>query len=129
MNRPSLLTIATLLGCLAALAVSFATGGTVGSGVMAGFLLGAAIGLFCLETLRRTSRVRPEYAFHAYLGTVFVKVLVMIGATLVLRFAEPLAARFEWRSFLIAYLAGALIVLVTGTPAAVRTITTEAATS
>ena len=129
MSRPSLLTISTLAGCVAALAAFFATGGAIGTGVLAGFLLGAALGLACLDALKRTSRIRPEWAFHAYLLTIAAKVVVMVGATLILRFAEGLGDRADWRAFLIAYVGASLIVLLAGTPAAVRAFQREIAHS
>jgi hypothetical protein len=129
MTRPPVLTISTLVGCLVAVVVCFVAGGATGTGVLAGFLLGAALGLACLDALRRTARVRPEWAFHAYVLSMGAKLVVMVGATLVLRYAEHLGERVDWRSFLIAYVGASLIVLLVGTPAAVRAAQREIAHS
>ena len=127
MSSPSLLTLSILFGCVVAAAVFFATGGATGNGVLAGFLLGSALGMACLDALKRTARSRPEKAFHAYMASVGAKLVVMVGATLLLRFAPYLGDRADWRSFLIAYVGASLIVLLAGTPAAVRAYEREIA--
>lgn len=110
----------TLGALLVAASVSLLLGGAVGVGAMAGFLLGAATGLWGVHIQKRTAATRPRFAFHAYLIAFSIKLFTMVGATLAVRFVDFLYVRADWRAFLVGYAAAALVVLVAGTPEAVR---------
>lgn len=111
----TLTTGATLLGLAAIAAVAWSVGGTAGTGVLAGGLLAASVTVFGLAWQRHLMRTDPKRA----LGSVAVGFLVKLGAlglgAACLRFVEPVAARADWQSFVLAFVGLAVFVLILGT--------------
>ena len=105
-SQTTRLTVATLVGAAAAGLVAFSLGGREGTGVMAGYLLGASLSGFGaawqLHLLRRGS----DKVFVATVSVFLLKLAVILAAALALRYLEPVARVAEWRSFLVAFAAG-----------------------
>jgi hypothetical protein len=115
------LVFAVLAALVAALWVASELGGVLGGGVRLGYMLGAGLsGLSSLYT-RHVARTRPERALHAAVAGFGFKLLALLGGGLAFRFLEPAAARADYRSFLIAFVAAVALVLPLGTWAALRT--------
>lgn len=114
------LSLASLVGLFAALAVAWRLGGTLGSGVMIGFLLGAAMSGLGVLYQRHLLVVHPERSLTAFVATFLVKLGLLVSGGLVFRFVDAAAARADWRSFLVAFAAAVVIVLPLGTFDAVQ---------
>ncbi|MCA8979483.1 MAG: hypothetical protein H6831_07355 [Planctomycetes bacterium] len=103
--------------CTTALAafVAWRIGGTEGVGVAVGATMGAGISLLGHQWQQHALRTRPERAMQAMMvGFLFKLAIVTLGA-LAFRFLEPAAAVCDWRSFLLSFAAGVLVVMVLGT--------------
>ncbi len=112
------------LGSLAALAVALAVawrlGGTLGAGVVAGFLLGAGMSGLGVLYERHLLLTRPERALTAFVVAFLAKLAVLVLGAVAFRFIEAAAMRVDWRSFLIAFAAAVAVVLPLGTLDAMR---------
>jgi hypothetical protein len=101
------------LAALAALCVAWLVadrlGGPRGAGVLGGFLLGASLSALSLLHQRRVLRTRPERILAAAVLGFLVKLVVLVLSALALRYVEPLGARLDAASFLIAV--GAVVAL------------------
>ncbi len=121
------------LGSLAALAVALAVawrlGGTLGAGVVAGFLLGAGMSGLGVLYERHLLRTRPERALTAFVVAFLAKLAVLILGGVAFRFIEAAAMRVDWRSFLIAFAAAVAVVLPLGTLDAVRSFKRQVGTA
>jgi len=114
-NRLILAVLATLI---AALALASELGGTRGGGVLAGYLLGAGLSGLTGLYVRHVLLTRPERVLRASVLGFLVKLVALLSGALAFRFIEPVAARADWRSFVIAYAAAVTIVLPLATWAA-----------
>jgi hypothetical protein len=89
-------------------------GGSVGTGVMLGSLLGAGFAMIGVLWVRHALLYRPARALRAQ-GEMF---LVKFGGAIVcafcFRFVDLLARIADWRAMLIAYVAAAFVVMVAG---------------
>jgi hypothetical protein len=109
------LILVVLAAFAAALYVASELGGTLGSGVVLGFSLGAGLaGLSTLYT-RHVARTRPAQTLQASLLGFLIKLGALLFGGLAFRFVEPAAARADYRSFLIAFAAAVALVLPLGT--------------
>lgn len=112
MNR---LILAVLAALVVALVVAQRLGGTLGAGVLLGYLLGAGLsGLSTLYTAH-VARTRPERALGAAAVGFLAKLAALLLGALAFRYLEPVAARADHRSFLIAFVAAVAIILPLGT--------------
>jgi hypothetical protein len=116
------LCIATTLGAAVAAVVAWQLGGTLGSGVLAGYLLGA--GLSGLGSLyqRQVLLVRPADSLRAFALAFGAKLVAVLLGSLAFRFVEPCARRADWRSFLVAFAFAVVVVLPFGTLDATRAL-------
>lgn len=116
------LTLAILLGLLAAVAVAWRFGGAVGAGVLGGYLLGAGLALLGVLYQRHVLVHRPERGLQAGVLAFLFKLFAVLVFALVLRFVEPVAVRLDWRGFLVAFAGAAFLILPLGTMDAVRVL-------
>ncbi|HVS18651.1 MAG TPA: hypothetical protein VMT18_08640 [Planctomycetota bacterium] len=96
-------TIALVLGLVAAGAVSWSLGGVVGTGVMLGFLLGAALCGFGIAWQSHWLRVAPKRAFQAQIEGFLVKLGALLVCAVTFRYVESLAQLADWGSFALSY--------------------------
>lgn len=111
----NLSTAGASIGLAAALAVGLSSAGAIGNGVLLGYLAGATVTGATLLWQRYEISRRPERLLATSLGGFALKFAVVLGGSLCLRDVAPLAARFDWRSFLIAFAASAILILIPGT--------------
>jgi hypothetical protein len=109
-----------LLAPAAAAALAWGLGGARGVGVLAGALAAAAVTLVGVARQRKSLERSPRRLAAAMAEGFLLKLGVLLGCALLLRFVEPLAARADWQSFVLAFAATALIVLLPGSLEAAR---------
>ena len=114
--------LGTITAAAVAAVVGWSFGGTLGVGVFAGFLFAAAIALWGIDFQTRLARRNPSQVWLGFLVAFVTKFGGLVIGVLAVRFLEPLAARADWRSFLVAYGVTALIVLLLGTPEVSRAL-------
>ena len=108
-------TVLTLLLLAAADLVAWQLGGSVGAGVLAGFLVGASFTGLALAWQRHHLVHRPQRALQSVVEGFLFKLLVLLMAAFALRYIPAAAAIFDWRSFLVAFAAAAFALLAIGT--------------
>lgn len=105
----------TLVTAASCGAVAWILGGTEGVGVAVGGTMGAGISLLGHQWQQHALRTRPDRAMHAMgVGFLFKLAVVLVGA-LAFRYVPAAAAVCDWRSFVLAFAAGVLAVMVLGT--------------
>lgn len=112
MNRTLLLLI-TLLAASAAL--GWRVGGSLGAGIFAGALCGGSLAALGASWQHHIIRVRPKHAMAASVEVFLVKLAFLLGSGLVFRFVPQAASRADWRSYLVAFAAGAFLIMIAGT--------------
>lgn len=105
------LILALLAAFVVALVCAARLGGALGSGVLAGYLLGAGLSGLGFLHQRHTLATRPERALSAAVLGFLVKLGALLFGALALRFLEPAGARVDWRSFVVAFAASVALVL------------------
>ena len=120
MNRPTQrstalgLTFGTLAGLAAACAVAWRLGGAEGTGVLAGYLTAACLSALGVAWQAHALRTRPAGVMTATVGAFLAKLAVVLAGAVTFRYVEPAGRHVEWRSFLVAFAAGVLVVLAVG---------------
>jgi hypothetical protein len=109
------LIFAVLAAFIAALLVASELDGALGTGVVAGYSLGAGLAGLSMLYTRHVLGTRPTRALAASLLGFFVKLATLVGGALAFRFVEPLAARADGRAFLISFAAAVALILPLGT--------------
>jgi len=117
-----LTTIAILLGLCVAAVVAWQLGGPLGGGVLAGFVVGAGISALGIAYQRHVARTSPHAGMQALVIPFLAKLAALGVGVLAFRFLEPVARWADWRSFLVAFAAGAVWVVVSGTVDATRVL-------
>jgi hypothetical protein len=110
-NRLLLLLLAALV---AAVVLAARLGGALGGGVLLGTLLGAGLAGVSTLHVRHVARTRPAKALQALTLGFLVKLGALLLGGLALRFLEPVAARADYRAFLIAFAGAVALVLPLG---------------
>ena len=105
----------TLCAVAVAAVVAWRLGGAEGVGVGVGVAMGAGISMLGHEWQQHALRTRPEAAMRAMLVGFLFKLAVVLSGALAFRYLEPVAARVDWRAFVLAFAAGVLAVMVLGT--------------
>lgn len=118
-------TVAALIGLAAALAVGWALAGTAGNGVVLGYLAGALVTGATLVWQRHELAHRPERLLATALTGFTIKLAAVLGGALFLRYFEPAAHFFDWKSFLIAFATSAILILIPGTIDNVRMLSIQ----
>ena len=112
----------TLCAMAIAAVVAWRLGGPEGVGVGVGATMGAGISLLGHEWQRHALRTRPEKAMQAMVVGFLFKLAVVLMGALAFRFIEPVGAACDWRTFLLAFAAGVLAVMVLGTLDSARSL-------
>jgi hypothetical protein len=108
-------TAGALIGLVAALAVGWSLAGPTGNGAVLGYLTGAAFTGATLVWQRHELTHRPQRLFATAFTSFGLKCAVLLLAALYLRYSERAAQLFDWRSFLIAFAASAILIAIPGT--------------
>ena len=119
MSRTS---IGILIGLLVAILAASRFEGSMATGVLAGYLFGASIGLCGFAWQRHVIRLHPERAMGAQMMAFLMKLGGLALSVACLRFLEPLARFAHWKPFVVAYVAAALVALVLGSLDNARTL-------
>jgi hypothetical protein len=104
-------TLALALGLAAASVLAYDLGGSLGTGVVLGYLLGAALCAFGVAWQSHWLRVSPRRAMQAQVEGFLAKLAALCVFAVAFRFLESLAAAVDWRAFVVAY-AGAIALLL-----------------
>lgn len=123
------LLLALLLGLAGAAFLAWRTGGALGGGVLAGYLLGGGIAGLCVLWQRHVLSTRPERMLQAVVVSFGAKLVALLLGALSFRYLEPVAARADWRSFLVAFAAAVLVVVAFGVPEVARALRAASAHS
>lgn len=111
----TLTTLSTLAGLAAALSLAAWLGGAEGTGVLTGFLAGAAVTGACLVRQRKVLRARPDRALRSMVEGFLVKLAAVVAVVLVFVVVRPLREIADIRSFFLAFAGSILLLLFTGT--------------
>jgi amino acid permease len=111
----NLSTLTTSIGLAAAGFLAISMGGAHGTGVLAGYLSGAAITGFCLVRQRRVLRTAPQRALQTMVEGFLGKLGGVVVGTLAILFVPGLRNVLDLASFLLAFAAAVLLVLLPGT--------------
>ncbi len=109
----------SLIGTLAGLAVlALVTQwleGTVRSGAWAGYVLGAGLGCVLVGWQASAFKRAPSKALETLAKGFLVKMVVLAGMCLSIRYVELLGSRMDWQAFTLAATAGVFLLLILGT--------------
>ena len=111
----NLTTITTSLGLVAAASLAVALRGAPGMGVLTGYLAGAAVTSSFLLRQRRVLRETPRRALQTMVEGFLAKLAAIVVATAVILAVPGLRDRCDLASFLLAFAAAVLLVLLPGT--------------
>ncbi len=111
MSRTS---IGILIGLGVAIAAASQFEGALSTGLIAGYLFGASIGLCSVAWQRHVIRFHPERAMAAQMQGFLMKLGALGLSGLCVRYLEPVAAVAHWKSFILAYTVAALVALILG---------------
>lgn len=111
MTRTHLVMLATL--AVAGL-IAWQLGGTLGMGVLAGFLCGASVAGLGVSWQQHVVRTRPEKVYSTHVLAFVFKLAVVLCGALVFRFVDQAAAHVDWRSFLVTFAGAVFVVMVVG---------------
>ncbi len=89
-------------------------GGSVGTGVMLGALLGAGFATIGVLWVRHALLYRPARALRAQGEMFLIKFGGAIVCAVAFRFVDVLERIADWRAMLIAYVAAAFVVMLAG---------------
>jgi hypothetical protein len=111
----NLTTLTTSLGLVAAASLAVALRGAPGMGVLTGYLAGAAVTSTFLLRQRRVLRESPRRALQTMVEGFLAKLGAIVVATAVILAVPGVRARCDLASFLLAFAAAVLLVLLPGT--------------
>ena len=121
----NLTTLTTLVGCAAAGVFAWSVGGSVGTGVVTGFLLGASVSGLSILRLKLASKKNPDAIVRVAIEGFLIKLAFLLIGGLSFGFIAPLGEIVDVRGFLIAFVIGAVLVLVPGTLETVRELSSR----
>ena len=108
-------TTGTLIGLALAAGLAWFIGGSLGRGVMAGAVCGAAVTSVCLAWQRHVIAFDAPRLVQTAVAGFGVKLVAMLAGALALRFIDSRAEIADWRGFLVAFAVSAVLVLIPGT--------------
>lgn len=111
----TLTTLSTLAGLAAALSLAAWLGGAEGTGVLTGFLAGAAVTGACLLRQRRVLRAQPSRALRSMVEGFLVKLAAVVAVVLCFVVFPVVRETADLRAFFLAFAGSILLVLFTGT--------------
>lgn len=98
-------------GLLVVAAVAWRLGGSVGTGVVLGYALGAFLAGVAVAWQAHWLRVQPARAQRAQIEGFAIKIMAAAMFTLIVRYTPQLEASVNWRAFLMAFCAPTVLVL------------------
>lgn len=104
-------TLAILLGLAACAVIAPRYEGAERMGIWGGYLLGAGISLLGGVWVRHCAKFGPERVLRASLEAFLAKLGVVAVCVFTFRFVEAAAQAFDWRTFLVSFVAAAVIAL------------------
>jgi hypothetical protein len=110
-RRPSRTTLGLLLGAGVACVIAWQVGGTQGTGIALGFLLGAGLSALGAAWQMHCLRFRPKRAMQAQVEAFLAKLIALVACGLLLRSVDVFAQVADWRSFLLGFAASVALVL------------------
>ena len=111
----NLTTKTTSIGLAAALAAAAVARGSVGTGILVGFLAGAAVTGACLARQRRVLETAPRRALQTMVEGFLAKLAAIVLLTLAILLVPGLRDRCDLAATLVAFGAAVLVVLLPGT--------------
>lgn len=111
----TLTNLSTLAGLAAALSLAAWLGGAEGTGVLAGFLAGAAVTGACLVRQRAILRATPQRALRSMVEGFLIKLAAVVIAVLLFVVFPTIRQAADLRAFFLAFAASILLVLFAGT--------------
>jgi hypothetical protein len=108
-------TLGILLGLGLAALVASRFEGAQATGVLGGYLLGAAVALISAAWMRHSLRQDLGRAMRALVEAFGMKLAVALFAALTLRYVEPAGRVLDWEGFLVAYAAASVLALFLST--------------
>jgi hypothetical protein len=111
----TLTTLGALLGLALAATIAWWVGGSLGTGILCGCACGEIVTGAGLAWQRRVLAVRPKRLMLAATASFLIKLATILVATLALRALDAGAEIVDWRGFLVAFPAAAVLVLLPGT--------------
>ena len=121
----SLTTTTTLTLLALAAGVAWYLGGREGTGVLAGFLAGAAVAGVSLGLTRKIARERPRFLIHAVFAGFLLKAFALLVSVLVVAYVPAISRVCDPVMFLIAFAGAALLILMPATLDTLRIVTTK----
>ena len=125
-----LIRIGNLLALAGACVLAWRLGGALGWGVLLGFALGAVVSGAGVRWQQSLLRRGSAFVMQAFGISFLVKLIVVVGGTLWLRFADDpgsIGALVDWRSYLIAFSVAVLWVGSLGSMGTLRVLKAGAA--
>lgn len=92
------------------------------TGLIAGYLFGASIGLCSVAWQQHVIRFHPERAMAAQMQGFLMKFGALAMSGVCVRYLEPVARVAHWKPFILAYAAAALVALILGSLDSARTL-------
>lgn len=126
MSRTS---IGILIGLVLAVAAASQFEGAMSTGLIAGYLFGACIGLCSVAWQQHVIRFHPERAMAAQMQGFLMKLGALAVSGVCVRFLEPVARVAHWKPFILAYAVAAMVALILGSLDNARTLRAPATTS
>jgi hypothetical protein len=111
----NLTTKTTTIGLAAAAASAVLLRGAVGTGVLAGYLAGAAVTGACLARQRRVLERAPRRALHTMVEGFLAKLAAIVLLILAILLVPGLRQRCDLAATLVAFGGAVLLVLLPGT--------------
>ena len=111
----TLTTLSTLAGLAAAISLAAFLGGAEGTGVLTGYLAGAAVTGACFVRQRRILRERPDRALRSMIEGFLVKLGAVVAVVLAFVVFPALREVADLKTFFLAFAGSMLLLLFTGT--------------
>lgn len=112
----------TLLGLGLAVLVAARFEGAMATGVVGGYLCGASVALLGAAWIRHCVRIDSRRALRAMVEAFFMKFGGLLVAAFTLRYVAAAGEAADWRGFVVAYAAAAVVTLLLSTRESARTL-------
>lgn len=106
--------ISILIGLVVAAFIAWQLGGSMGVGVLGGYLLGASLFAVGAGWQRNVVREKPERSMQTLVLLALGKLFVILISYLVLRFVDGASDHVHPKGFLLAFVAAVLVVSFVG---------------
>ena len=107
--------IGTLTGLAVLALVSQSLEGTVRAGAWGGYVLGAGLGCVIVGWQGSAFRRVPKKALETLVQGFLLKLVVLAGMCLTVRYWDVLGSRMDWQAFTLSATVGVFILLMLGT--------------